>query len=142
MIWFCVLIFSLTVLNGNVQTRPTFSQILQGLIPEILRGGDLSSNFPILDGETLIATPDETFSPVLVLFGEDDDNQTAVVVLGDENDGSSTKDDFDISAIIGQVVNNFNGTTEVVSSENLNQLFEVEVPTVLEQLPAVLMALL
>ena len=53
--------------------------------------------------EGLFAVPDPDFAPVIVLFGEDDDNKTAVVVLGDEEDVKDIND----AGIIAQNINSF-----------------------------------
>jgi hypothetical protein len=45
----------------------------------------------------------EELFAVIVLFGEDDDNKTAVVVLGDEQDMKDTND----AGIIAQIIDSF-----------------------------------
>ena len=57
--------------------------------------------------EGLFAVPDPDFAPVIVLFGEDDDNKTAVVVLGDEQDVKDTND----AGIIAQIIHSFSSIT-------------------------------
>jgi hypothetical protein len=42
--------------------------------------------------EGLFTVPDPDFAPLIVLFDEDDDNKTAVVVFGDEQDVKDTND--------------------------------------------------
>jgi hypothetical protein len=59
------------------------------------------------ENEGLFAFPDPDFAPVIVLFGEDDDNKTAVVVLGDEQDVKDTND----AGIIAQIIDSFSSIT-------------------------------
>ena len=53
----------------------------------------------------LFAVPDPDFDPVIVLLGEEEDNKTAVVVLGEDQEVQEVND----AGIIAQIINSFSG---------------------------------
>ena len=71
--------------------------------------------------EGLFAVPDPDFAPVIVLFGEDDDNKTAVVVLGEEQDVKDTND----AGIIAQIIQSF---SSINPEEGLKEDLTVDIP--------------
>ena len=51
----------------------------------------------------LFAVPDPDFDPVIVLLGEEEDNKTAIVVLGEDQEVQEIND----TGIIAQIINSF-----------------------------------
>lgn len=78
--------------------------------------------------KAVIAVPDPDFDPVIVLIGEDNDNKTAVVVLGNEANINET----DEAGIIAQVIDSFAVTNQEDNSEDedvAEEDYEDTIPT-------------
>merc|ERR1712032_263518 len=137
--------------SGRRQARLPRQQSTLGfqfLLPDILQNSNINLTLPTSafgSDESIVAVPDPNFSPVVVLLGQDQFNQSAVVVLGDKTSDNLRPGD-DISAVIGQIVTNLSPSIgdniRVTAGEEdvFSTLLESsdQGPIVLDQLPEVL----
>merc|ERR1711971_901105 len=97
--YFLVLIFLQSQNIGFCKAKPNLLDGISGirfLLPDLIRGESADEN--------LVIVPDPTFSPVVLLVGEDENNQTDLVVVGKNTNNSEAAEILE--KFIQSLVNN------------------------------------